>query len=206
MTSLTRQTFTDYELIVVDDGSTDRSGVILDAFDEADIKQLTLIRQSNKGQSVARNRAIEAAKGEWLVFVDADDYVDTDYLQRIADILPQTDEHKADVLQLYKPFYHATAPWTRVLRRSFVMAHQLRFPIDMRAYEDIIFSLHLWAAHPHHMSKATNGYHYNTHADSNSRAADRQSRRLLLHRLWQTPAPLWLRLYTWIRILTYWAL
>ena len=204
--SLTRQSFTDYELIVVDDGSTDRSSAIMEAVAKVNTERMKLIRQTNHGQAAARNRAMQAAKGEWLVFVDADDYVDTDYLQRIADLLPEAERRGAEVIQLHKPFYHATAPWTRVIRREFVEAYQLRFPTDLRAYEDIIFSLRLWGATPRHLRRETDGYHYQYRTDSNSHAADRQSRRMLLKAIWTTPAPRWLQLYTWIRILTYWAL
>jgi glycosyltransferase involved in cell wall biosynthesis len=63
------QDFSDYELIVVDDGSDDNTPTILEAYRN----KITLLRQSNRGVSAARNRGIEAASGRWIAFLDSDD-------------------------------------------------------------------------------------------------------------------------------------
>ena len=68
--SILAQTFLDFELIVIDDGSTDGGAGELTGIDDA---RLTVIRQNNLGEGPARNRGIEAAKGEWIAFLDADD-------------------------------------------------------------------------------------------------------------------------------------
>lgn len=70
--SVLAQTFTDWEAICVDDGSTDGSGAILDEYAAKD-KRFRVIHQKNAGVSVARNVALDSAMGEWLSFVDADD-------------------------------------------------------------------------------------------------------------------------------------
>jgi len=67
--SVLAQDFKDFELIVVDDGSTDDTGQILDSYDQ----DLIVLRQSNKGVSAARNRGIAAAKGRLIAFLDSDD-------------------------------------------------------------------------------------------------------------------------------------
>jgi len=67
--SVLAQNFKDFELIVVDDGSTDDTGQILDCYDQ----DLIVLRQSNKGVSAARNRGIAAAKGRLIAFLDSDD-------------------------------------------------------------------------------------------------------------------------------------
>ena len=67
--SVLAQDFKDFELIVVDDGSTDDTGQILDSYDQ----NLIVLRQSNKGVSAARNRGIAAAKGRLIAFLDSDD-------------------------------------------------------------------------------------------------------------------------------------
>ncbi len=80
--SLVHQTFEDFEIIVVDDGSTDSSGVICDEY----VQQydfLHVIHQNNQGLSGARNRGLSEAKGEWLSFVDSDDWIKTDMLERL---------------------------------------------------------------------------------------------------------------------------
>lgn len=72
--SILAQTFTDFELIMVDDGSTDNSGKICDEYANFD-NRFRVIHQKNQGQAVARNRALEIAQGEYIVFVDSDDYI-----------------------------------------------------------------------------------------------------------------------------------
>lgn len=80
--SVLAQTFTDWEAICVDDGSTDESGAILDEYAMID-SRLRVAHQSNAGVSVARNMALDCAFGEWIVFLDADDKLKSTYLNRI---------------------------------------------------------------------------------------------------------------------------
>ena len=81
--SILDQTFTDYELILVDDGSTDQSGALCDEFAQKDPRVL-VIHQKNAGSSAARNAGIKASKGSFLSFVDSDDWVDPDFLENSA--------------------------------------------------------------------------------------------------------------------------
>ena len=74
------QTFSDYEIIIVNDGSTDSSAEIAREFEDHRIK---VIDQENAGVSAARNRGIKEAKGNFIAFLDADDEWDKDYLAQI---------------------------------------------------------------------------------------------------------------------------
>lgn len=76
--SLTHQDFTNIEIILVDDGSPDKCGIICDEYKEKD-SRIRVIHQSNGGLSAARNSGIDIAKGEYLMFVDSDDWVDSDF-------------------------------------------------------------------------------------------------------------------------------
>lgn len=78
--SLINQTFSDIEIILVDDGSTDTSGEKCDYYAERD-SRIKVIHQSNRGLSGARNQGIDSALGEWLLFVDSDDYVESEYVE-----------------------------------------------------------------------------------------------------------------------------
>ena len=77
--SILAQTITDFELILVDDGSPDNSGKICDEYASID-SRIIVIHQPNGGVSKARNTGLDIAKGEYIVFVDSDDTVTSDYL------------------------------------------------------------------------------------------------------------------------------
>lgn len=75
------QTFTDFELICVDDGSSDRSLQILEKYRKED-GRISVLTQENKGAGAARNAGMEAAKGDYLLFLDADDRFEKDMLKK----------------------------------------------------------------------------------------------------------------------------
>ena len=79
--ALTRQTFDDYEIILVDDGSTDDSGVRCDGFRSEFPDRVRVIHQTNGGLGAARNTGLEAARGEYFLFVDSDDTISRDTLR-----------------------------------------------------------------------------------------------------------------------------
>lgn len=78
--SIRQQTFTDIEVILVNDGSTDGSREICERYCEKDIR-FRLINQENQGQSVARNRGFKESIGQYIMFVDSDDVIDTNVLE-----------------------------------------------------------------------------------------------------------------------------
>ena len=80
--SILHQTFTDFELILVDDGSPDACPQMCDAAAEQD-SRVRVIHQKNGGLSAARNMGIEAARGNWLGFVDSDDFVAPDFYEKL---------------------------------------------------------------------------------------------------------------------------
>lgn len=82
--SIVAQTFTDWECILIDDGSPDNCGPICDEY-AANDKRFKVIHQENKGVSAARNAGLDAAKGEWIGFVDSDDWVEPVYIAELVD-------------------------------------------------------------------------------------------------------------------------
>lgn len=83
--SVLRQTYTNLQIILVNDGSQDSSGQICDAY-AAKYPQIEVIHQANGGLSAARNAGLECATGEWIVFIDSDDYISAHYVKQMLDI------------------------------------------------------------------------------------------------------------------------
>ena len=80
MEALLSQTYTELELLMVDDGSTDDSAALCDAYERKDAR-IRVFHKPNGGLSDARNYAIERAQGEYITCIDPDDYVDQDYVE-----------------------------------------------------------------------------------------------------------------------------
>lgn len=86
--SLQNQTLKDFEVIIVDDCSTDGSWEKLQEYVKASPLNITLLQsEKNSGPGYARNMGIEAAKGEWITFVDNDDWVDTRFLEKVDEVI-----------------------------------------------------------------------------------------------------------------------
>ncbi|MEE5988676.1 glycosyltransferase [Ligilactobacillus equi] len=100
--SVLKQSYKDWELILVNDGSTDQSGALCQQYAQSDVRIRTL-HQKNQGQAAARNAGLEAAQGEYLAFCDADDWLTPDFLtQGLATLL----ESQADLVTANYYHYH----------------------------------------------------------------------------------------------------
>lgn len=86
--SILAQTFSDYELILVDDGSTDESGDLCDQIAEREEK-VTSLHQTNSGPAAARLTGVVHARGEYVLYVDGDDWIENDTLETAAEVIRQ---------------------------------------------------------------------------------------------------------------------
>ena len=199
--SLVNQTYSDLQIILIDDGSTDESGAIADEWQTKD-PRIEVYHQINKGQSAARNVGLLHAKGEYIAFVDSDDYIDSNYfstmLQAADDTTDcvQTGYRRIDffgnTIRTYLPrhFYQYTTPWGKIYRRAFMDQHQLRFPEGM-IYEDVVFSIDLWLAHPMYKMIPYCGYNYTLNTTSTTSRKRPEAENELYRQLkprWQTAA------------------
>ena len=154
------QTLASLEVIVIDDGSTDGSAAICDAWAQRHCGRLRVIHQDNAGVSAARNRGIEAARGRYLAFVDADDYVATDFTERlhrlacrgrsqlakglrVTQFADGTQQPRPDVnhaiRQLGSPRCLCAQWITAIYARELFTRHGLRFDEQLRYAEDLLF-------------------------------------------------------------------
>lgn len=153
------------EVIVVDDGSTDGTAALLDCYHDVKV-----IHQENRGMSTARNRGLDEARGEYILFVDSDDLLTDGALTTLAAKLSGEDIisfnakklHDATGEQTYHPtirepettdgwsYYnrhrleptdiHFVCIWQRAYRRQFLMDNNLRFADGLRRAEDDLFT------------------------------------------------------------------
>lgn len=105
--SLGRQTYENLEIVLVDDGSPDSCGIMCEQF-AGKHPNVLVIHQENQGLSAARNNGVAASHGEYITFVDSDDYVADDYVQYLVDLL--LDHHGDISVGHYVPVYHLKAP------------------------------------------------------------------------------------------------
>ena len=91
--SILQQTYEDFELILVDDGSTDRSGIIIDTYAD-EYEKIHVVHSANGGAAAARNLGVKNANGRWVCFVDADDTIEPGYLRYLMEL---RNEFNADI-------------------------------------------------------------------------------------------------------------
>jgi len=88
--SIIVQTYENIEIILIDDGSSDNSGKIIDAYASRD-PRIKVVHQRNSGLSAARNKGIEVSTGDYLTFIDSDDHITKDYVEYLYSLLKKDD-------------------------------------------------------------------------------------------------------------------
>lgn len=104
--SILLQTYENWELILVDDGSTDNSGAICDAFCQGE-SRAKVIHQQNRGQAAARDVAIAMSRGAWLVFADSDDVVHPRYIEQM---VTAARYYKVDIVECHFVEFEGPVP------------------------------------------------------------------------------------------------
>lgn len=138
------QSFSNFELILVDDGSTDDSPAICDSLTERD-KRIRVIHQENGGVSKARNRGLDESKGEYIVFVDADDLVKKDYLHDLITARLEFSEENDRILIAadYQPF-NEMGREERSFPAPFTMDFGAKEGLTADCFRELIFQFRLF--------------------------------------------------------------
>lgn len=155
-----------YEVIMINDGSTDSSKLICEKY-EATYSNFILVNQANMGVSCARNNAIKFAKGDYLLFIDADDKLCDNALEviirnielfkldlfiysfiqkyedgRTKECIVQSNNYvkMGGKEKVHALFTGGQAPWRKVYSRSIILSNNIEFPIDISHGEDGLFN------------------------------------------------------------------
>ncbi|MBR5575194.1 MAG: glycosyltransferase family 2 protein [Alphaproteobacteria bacterium] len=151
--SLTNQSLTDMEIICIDDKSTDNTLDVLRDWEKGDLRIRVIENDENMGVGFTRNRGIDLAKGEFVGFVDPDDWIDTDFYKKLIDVAEKTQtpvvcgdivEHPVNgkpfkkKIEVKKSHYHWMYSWSAVYLREFLNRYNLHFPRLVIA-EDSVF-------------------------------------------------------------------
>ena len=168
--SIIVQSFSNFEIILIDDGSTDLSGCICDNYAVRD-SRVRVIHKKNGGVSSARNLGISEARGEWICFIDSDDFLAPDFLEKFhvegnsADVIIQGvelyhDQQQSFIKQVrlenkileYTYFKQSVAnnrllhlgyPFSKAYKRSLLVDAGILFNTDLSFHEDHIFVLQI---------------------------------------------------------------
>lgn len=181
--SVFRQSFMDYEIVLIDDGSNDQTAVICKKFQEKD-SRIKYYYQENAGVSSARNKGIRISKGKFITFIDADDVIDGEYLEHlyrrcmeenadisVCDVVVEECEEQKRIFSCANLLMNSTEAIEKMLSREEInsgpcaklfkrdIIENLEFP-ELKTYEDIIFVLHAFENATKIVSTSQVKYHY----------------------------------------------
>lgn len=193
--SLANQTFSQFEVVLVNDGSKDNSlEIINDFFSKNQYMKKRIITQANAGAGQARNRGLDEAMGEYIAFIDSDDYVDADFLEKVhekiiennADVvfidLVREDE-KGEIIRYERmsDYKHLAKermirwqltgkmPWggvRKIVRAALVKDNNLRYATQIKVGEESIYSFKVLELAQIIAFQTTSFYHYVDNSNS----------------------------------------
>lgn len=180
--SIKTQTFTDFEVLLIDDGSTDSSGTICDSYSQKD-SRFKVHHRTNHGISATREYALQQSSGDYIQFIDSDDWVEPEMLKTMyetaesdqADVVScNFDEIHPDKIIPYRFVYNSKddflgsvignnwgVVWKHLIRKSIVIENDLHFPSDINGGEDYYFMVQVLVCSHKISSVDKILYHYN---------------------------------------------
>lgn len=191
--SLLNQTLKECEFIFINDGSKDNSLNILEKYKEKD-SRIIVISQENKGVSEARNRGLEIAKGEYIGFVDGDDYIQNDMYERLYDLAVKKncdiiisnfsngsfpfkvneELNKTYIKENIYPYFLRSDGFNsvcnKIFKRSIINQNKIIFPSGVALGEDGVFNMKIFTYCKNAYYTSYNGYFYREREGSATRS------------------------------------
>lgn len=186
LNSILKQTFEDFELIIIDDGSRDNSLKILKKF--KNLEKVRIYSQNNSGPSVTRNKGIEKANGEYIVFIDIDDWIEKDYIENLVEEIEKkrldfvvtgykdiskygiinindfyTENENLKKEKILLKIFNGTGgvPWGKIYKRNIIIENKIKMDKKIFMCEDQLFVLEYLLNSKTIGILNTNKYNYN---------------------------------------------
>lgn len=181
--SIINQTYKNLEIILIDDESPDNCPKMCDDWSKKD-NRIIVVHKKNGGVSNARNKGIEIAKGEFIAFVDSDDYIELDYIERFMNevdnetnvVRYMENKYKREILVNSKEFidiFNNTGDFNsackQVIRKNIIKENNIKFAEKIRFAEDTLFSISVLINAKKVKSIIYNGYKCYENAKSTTR-------------------------------------
>ena len=185
--SIVCQSFKDFELILIDDGSPDNCPAMCDAWAQKD-SRISVIHKENGGVSSARNVAIEQVQGEWIWFVDSDDTIEASALSQLAALAQKqpdviifnkeiSEEYVKDSRffdEYYFQYRFGFEAWNKWYKASIVKENHLKFDTEETIGEDLLFNITYYQFAEKYLFSDLSLYNYRVREDSAMGASDHE--------------------------------
>lgn len=182
ISSVLNQELQDFEIILVDDGSTDSSAMLCEKYVSLDAR-VSFFSQQNSGVSVARNKGLQHAKGQYIYFLDSDDTIDPTFLSGSFNVAEQ---NTLDLVIVGEAYCNRASKLTAVptcglfIKQSLLQTYSdIRFPVGIQPCEDGLFSHQLFQVTGNIGFNSKAVYHYRKHEGQNHVRINQETARIL---------------------------
>ena len=178
--SIITQTYSHFELILIDDCSSDNSASIYDKYQKKDKRNKIIKKKQNDGVTITRNIGLDNAQGDYILFIDNDDYIDKNYISTFIDSI---NTNRGYDLYTQNIFFHYEGqdsfivsdqltlggPWGKLFKKEIIEKNKIRFIPHLKYNEDNLFLLDYLEHSESQYNIQYAGYHYIIHNECTSK-------------------------------------